>query len=130
MPRRRERSTMADIVAAATSSPSQSRSRRRPPGIHDGQLIGWDGTAYQPVSSSMEPQAAARLVRDGAAVAFDECACGGTCGLIWASDDERVNLAHSHPVLGSHKGLDGVLSLWESTTGQRVVLAQGPVTWA
>ena len=129
MPRRKDRRTMTELVAEAKSSTSQPRSRRRPPGIHDGELIGRDGTTYQSVSSRVEPKAAARLVRDGAAVAFDECACGGTCGLIWASEAERVNLANSHPVLGSHKGLDGVLSLWESTTGQRVVLAQGPVRW-
>ncbi len=130
MPRRKDRRTMTEIVAEAKSSTSQPRSRRLPPGIHGGQLIGRDGTAYKPVSSNVEPTEASRLVRDGAAVTFDECACGGTCGLVWASEEDRASLANSHPVLGSHKGLDGVISLWESVTGERVMLAQGPVTWA
>jgi hypothetical protein len=121
---------MAAITSTAKSSPSPSAPRRLPPGIHHGQLIGSDGTAYQLVSSGLEPKRAAQLVRDGAAVAFDECACGGTCGFIWASRDERVSLAKNPPVLRSHKGLDGKLSLWQSETGQRIVLAQGPITWA
>jgi len=121
---------MTEIVAEAKASPYELRARRLPPGIHDGQLIGRDGTAYKPVSSNVEPTEATRLVRDGAAVAFDECACGGTCGLVWASVAEGARLANSRPVLGSHKGLDGVISLWESVTGEQVILAQGPVTWA
>ena len=121
---------MAELVAEAKSSTSPPRSRRRPPGIHDGELIGRNGTAYRPVLSSVDPSEASRLVRDGAAVAFDECACGGTCGLVWAPEDERASLASRRPVLGSHKGLDAVISLWESATGERVVLAQGPVEWA
>jgi hypothetical protein len=121
---------MAEMISAAESSPSTTPSRRLPPGIHDGRLIAADGSAYQLVSSSVEPAEAMRLVAEGAAVAFDECACGGTCGFIWASHDERVSLAQTPPVLRSHKGLDGALSLWQSTSGQRIVLAQGPVTWA
>jgi len=121
---------MAEMISAAESTPSPTPSRRLPPGIHDGQLITSDGTAYQLVSSSIEPAAAMRLVKEGATVAFDECACGGTCGFIWASPDERVSLAQKPPVLRSHKGLDGMLSLWESDSGQRIVLAQGSVTWA
>jgi hypothetical protein len=121
---------MAEIISTAQSSPSPSPSRRRPPGIHDGQLIAADGTAYQLVSSGIEPTVATRLVKEGAAVAFDECACGGTCGFIWASADDRVSLAQNPPVLRSHKGLDGMLSLWQSEAGQRTVLAQGPITWA
>jgi hypothetical protein len=130
MARHRRRSTMAEIIASAESSPSPSKSQRLPPGIHDGQLIGRDGTAYQLFWSSIEPAEATRLVTQGAAVAFDECACGGTCGFIWASPDERVSLANNPPVLRSHKGQDGVLSVWESKAGECVVLAQGPVAWA
>ncbi|MGA0946618.1 MAG: hypothetical protein ACO3UW_12715 [Candidatus Nanopelagicales bacterium] len=130
MARRRERGTMAEMMSAAESSPARAPIRRLPPGIHDGQLITADGTAHQLVSSSIEPAEAMRLVKDGAAVAFDECACGGTCGFIWASSDERVSLAQNPPVLRSRKGLAGVLSLWQSEAGQRIVLAQGPVTWA
>jgi hypothetical protein len=121
---------MAEIISTAQSSPSPSPSKHRPPGIHDGQLIGTDGTAYQLVSSSVEPTQASLLVKEGAAVAFDECACGGTCGFVWASHDERMSLAQNPPVLRSHKGLDGVLSLWQSTSGQQIVLAQGPITWS
>ena len=130
MPQGRERRTMTEIVAEAKASPHEHKARRLPPGIHDGQLIGMDGTVYKPVSSNVEPTQATRLVQGGAAVAFDECACGGTCGLVWTSEAEGVRLANSHPVLRSHKGLDGVISLWESATGERVILAQGPVTWA
>lgn len=129
MPRRREHTTMAEMISAVQSSPGPTPSRRLPPGIHDGQLIAADGTAYQLASSSIEPAEAMRLVTQGAAVAFDECACGGTCGFVWASSDERVSLAQRLPVLRSHKGLDGVLSLWQSTSGQHIVLAQGPITW-
>ena len=121
---------MAEMISAAETSPSPTPSRRLPPGIHDGQLIAADGISYQLVSSSIEPAEAMRLAKEGAAVAFDECACGGTCGFIWASPDERVSLAQRPPVLRSHKGLDGVLSLWQSEAGQHIVLAQGPITWA
>jgi hypothetical protein len=121
---------MAEMISAAESTPGPTPSKRLPPGIHDGQLIAAGGTAYQLVSSSIEPAEAMRWVQEGAAVAFDECACGGTCGFIWASSDERVSLAQNPPVLRSHKGLEGVLSLWQSEAGQRIVLAQGPVTWA
>ncbi len=121
---------MAEMISAAESTPSPTPSRRLPPGIYDGQLIASDGTDYQLVSLSIEPAAAMRLVKEGAAVAFDECACGGTCGFIWASHDERVSLAQKPPVLRSHQGLDGMLSLWQSEAGRRTVLAQGSVTWA
>ncbi len=120
---------MAEMMSAAESSPAKAPIRRLPPGILDGQLIAADGTAHKNVSSSIEPAEAMRLVKEGAAVAFDECACGGTCGFIWASADERVSLAQRLPVLRSHKGLDGVLSVWHSTSGHQIVLAQGPVTW-
>jgi hypothetical protein len=120
---------MAEMISSVESSPSPTPSRRLPPGIHDGQLIASDGTTYQLVSASIEPAEAMRLVAEGAAVAFDECACGGTCGFIWASAAERVSLAQKLPEMRSHKGLDGVLSLWQSTSGQRIVLAQGPLTW-
>jgi hypothetical protein len=121
---------MAEMISVAQSSPSPTPSKRLPPGIHDGELIAADGTAHQLVSSSIEPAVAMRQVKKGAAVAFDECACGGTCGFIWASHDERLSLAQKPPVLRSHKGLDGMLSLWQSDAGQRIVLAQGPLTWA
>ena len=67
---------------------------------------------------------------NAAGVAFDACACGGTCGLAWASEVDTVLLARSRPVLGSRKGPHGVISLWESVAGERVILAQGPVMWA
>lgn len=121
---------MAEMISAAESSPSPTPSRRLPPGIHDGQLIATDGTAYLLAKSNIEPEEAMRLVTEGAAVAFDECACGGTCGFIWASPEERVSLANNTPVLRSHKGQDGVLSVWASKAGECVVLAQGPVAWA
>ena len=120
---------MAEMISAAESTPGPTPSKRLPPGMHDGQLIAAGGTAYQLASSSIEPAEAMRWVQEGAAVAFDECACGGTCGFIWASSDERVSLAQRLPVLRSHKGLDGVLSVWHSTSGHQIVLAQGPVTW-
>lgn len=54
---------------------------------------------------------AMRLMKAGATVGFDEWACGGTCGFIWASPDERLSLAQTPAVLRCHKSRDGVLSL-------------------
>jgi hypothetical protein len=120
---------MADIISALEASPPKAKTRRLPPGIHDGRLIGRDGVAYDLLQSEVAPEQATTLAGAGADVVFDECGCGGTCGLRWVAADEAKHLAGSLPALRYHKGQTGALSLWESESGHRVVLAQGPVAW-
>lgn len=83
---------------------------------------------YQKVED-LAPDTAIRRVAEGAQVVFDECGCGGTCGLVFSTDKEREALAKNRPVLESHKGQTGSLSLWRSEAGFTLLLAQGPVRW-
>ena len=87
------------------------------------------GVAYQKLEEDVSPDAAIRYVAGGAQVVFDECGCGGTCGLVFSTNKEKEALAKNRPFLESHKGLTGSLSLWRSEEGFTLLLAQGPVRW-
>ncbi len=127
--KRRSKSTMREIVSDAKSSSSKQKQRRRPPGINDGSLIDTNGFIYTLSKKNISPEDAVRSVKSGAQVVFDECACGGICGFIYATAEELSMLAKSKPVLNSHKGLTGSLSLWQTDDGKTILLAQGPVQW-
>lgn len=130
MPKRPRQPSMADIIADLKASPGTPRIPRLPPGIHDGRLVGRDGVRHDLVRDGLTPEEAMSRVAAGADVVFDECGCGGTCGLEWVPAGEAASLARRRPVLRSGKGHAGSLSLWGSESGQQVVLAQGPVDWA
>jgi hypothetical protein len=123
-----QRPTMSDIVSDSQASPPKINSRRLPPGVHDGLFIDKGGMTYQKVED-LAPDTATRHVADGAQVVFDECGCGGTCGLVFSTDKEREALAKNRPVLESHRGQTGSLSLWRSEDGFTLLLALGPVRW-
>ncbi len=127
--KRRNKATMREIVSDAKSSPSKVKQRRLPPGIHDGVLIDRNGLTYSLLIKEISPEEAAQFVKSGAQVVFDACGCGGICGFVYASVGELQTLAKSKPVLSSHKGLIGSLSLWQSESGEKVLLAEGPISW-
>lgn len=124
-----QRRTMSDIVSDSQASRPRINSRRLPPGVHDGLFSDKGGMTYQKVEEHLDPDTAVRHVAEGAQVVFDECGCGGTCGLVFSTDQDRKALARNRPVLESHKGLTGSLSLWRSEAGFTLLLAQGPVRW-
>ena len=128
--KRRNKATMREIVFDAKSSPSKVKQRRLPPGIHDGVLIDRSGLTYSLLIKEISPEEAVQFVKSGAQVVFDACGCGGICGFVYAPVGELQTLAKSKPVLSSHKGLNGSLSLWRSENGESIVLAEGPVNWS
>lgn len=121
---------MADIIADLEAPPEAPRMPRLPPGIHDGVLVARGGIRYLLVADDLSPREAARHAAAGAEVVFDECGCGGTCGLEWLSAERAASLARSEPALLTRKGHTRSLSLWQSGSGTQVVLAQGPVAWS
>jgi hypothetical protein len=120
---------MREIVSDAKSSPSKVKQRRLPPGIHDGVLINRNGLSYSLLKKEISPDEAVLFVKSGAQVVFDACGCGGICGFVYAPVGELQTLAKSKPILNSHKGLIGSLSLWQSESGEKVLLAEGPISW-
>jgi hypothetical protein len=127
--KRRIKATMREIVSDAKSSPSKVKQRRLPPGIHDGVLINRNGLSYSLLKKEISPDEAVLFVKSGAQVLFDACGCSGICGFVYAPVGELQTLARSKPVLSSHKGLNGSLSLWRSENGETILLAEGPVDW-
>jgi hypothetical protein len=127
--KRRIKATMREIVSDAKSSPSKVKQRRLPPGIHDGVLINRNGLSYSLLKKEISPDEAVLFVKSGAQVVFDACGCGGECGFMYVPEQELANFSKSKPILNSHKGLIGSLSLWQSESGEKVLLAEGPISW-
>ena len=127
--KRRPKATMREIVSETKSSPRRNKQRRLPPGIHNGLLTDKKGLTYGPVENEVSPEDAVRFVKLGAQVIFDECGCGGVCGFVYVPEEELATLTKNKPILDSHKGLTGSLSLWQSKSGEQVLLAEGPISW-
>ena len=100
-----QKPTMSDIASGSKSSPIKVKAPRLPPGLHKQLFIDPD---------------------TGVQVVFDECGCGGTCGLLFSTDQEMSSLAKAAPVLESHKGQTASLSQWQSDGGELLLFAQGP----
>jgi hypothetical protein len=127
--KRHSKTTMKDLVSTTQSSPTQQKKSRVPPGIHDGVLTDRKGQTYRLTAQGISAEDALRFVNSGAQVVFDECGCGGTCGLVYATEKDLPALAKKKPVLMTRKGLTGELSVWQSEQGETAVLATGPVDW-
>ena len=127
--KRNSKTTMKDLVSDAKSTPSQQKIKRTPPGIRDGVLTDRKGQTYTLSAQDITPEDAIRFVNSGVQVVFDECGCGGTCGFVYATEKDRPALTAKKPVVKTHKGLSGELSVWQSEQGEKVLLATGPVEW-
>lgn len=127
--KRNQRATMSDIVSDAKASPSEVKVKRLPSGLHNDIFIDQGGVAYHQIENDVTPDVAREQVAKGAQVVFDECGCGGTCGLRFSAAEEQESLSRRIPTVESQKGQTGSLSLWQSDSGRRVLLAQGPVRW-
>ena len=96
-------------------------------GFHGDHLHGPDGRVYRRTSSHIEAGRAQELLRTGAAMAVDDCGCGGYCGLDWPSPSERIELARRPPRITKHRF--GWLDEWQSGDGHRLLLQSGDVRW-
>lgn len=121
--------SMQELISEAKSSPSQQKKSRLPPGIRDGVLTDRKGQTYSLSNQGITAEDALRFVNSGAQVVFDECGCGGTCGFIYATEKHLPALSKKKPILRTHKGLTGELSVWQSEQGETLLLATGPVDW-
>ena len=126
---KKSKATMRQLISDAKSSPSQQKKSRIPPGIRDGVLTDRRGQTYTLSAQGITAEDALRFVDSGAQVVFDECGCGGTCGFVYATEKDLPALAKKKPVMKTHKGLTGELSVWQSEQGETVLLATGPVEW-
>lgn len=126
---KKSKATMRELISDAKSSPSQQKKSRIPPGIRDGVLTDRRGQTYTLSAQGITAEDALRFVDSGAHVVFDECGCGGTCGFVYATEKDLPALAKKKPVMKTHKGLTGELSVWQSEQGEAVLLATGPVEW-
>ena len=124
-----KKSTMREVLSNLKSSPSKQKTRRLPPGINDGVLIDRKGKAYKLSQKNVSPEESSRIVKSGAQVIFDECGCDGVCGFVYASQQELSLMSTKTPVIKTHKGLTGSLSVWKSDSGETVLLAAGPIDW-
>ena len=121
--------SMQELMSEAKSSPSQKKKSRLPPGIHDGVLTDRKGQTYSLSTQGITAEDALSFVNSGAQVVFDECGCGGTCGFVYATEKDLPALSKKKPILRTHKGLTGELSVWQSEQGEALLLATGPVDW-
>jgi hypothetical protein len=48
---------------------------------------------------------------------------------VYASQQELSLMSTKTPVIKTHKGLTGSLSVWKSDSGETVLLAEGPIDW-
>ena len=124
-----KKSIMREVLSNLKSSPSKQKTRRLPPGINDGVLIDRKGTAYKLSQKNVSPEESSRIVKSSAQVIFDECGCSGICGFVYASQQELSLMSTKTPVIKTHKGLTGSLSVWKSDSGETVLLAEGPIDW-
>lgn len=125
-----QKPTMSDIASNSKSSTIKTKRSRLPSGLHNQLFIAPDRVTYKRVQGNVAPTSAMKHAANGVQVVFDECGCGGTCGLLFATDQEMSSLAKAAPVLESHKGQTGSLSLWRSDGGELLLLAQGQVRWS
>ena len=126
---KKSKASMQELISEAKSSPSQQKKSRLPPGINDGVLTDRKGQTYSLSNQGITAEDALRFVNSGAQVVFDECGCGGTCGFIYATEIDLPALSKKKPILRTHKGLTGELSVWQSEQGETLLLATGPVDW-
>jgi len=96
-------------------------------GFHGDHLHGPDGRVYRRTSNQIGPGRAQELLRAGAAMAIDDCGCGGHCGLEWPGPAERIELARRPPRMTKRRF--GWLDEWRSGDGHSLVLQNGDVRW-
>ena len=96
-------------------------------GFHGDHLHGPDGRVYRRTKDHIKPGRAQELLRAGAAMAVDDCGCGGYCGLDWPSLSERTELGQRPPRLAKNRF--GWLDEWQSSDGHSLLLQYGDVRW-
>lgn len=96
-------------------------------GFHDDHLHDPDARVYRRTSAHIKPNRAQELLRSGAAMAVDDCGCGGYCGLDWPSPPERAELGLRPPRLAKNRL--GWLDEWQSADGHELLLQHGDVRW-
>jgi hypothetical protein len=90
-----------------------------------------DGRRYWMADARLSPRRAYELVAAGAAVAFDDCGCGGFCGPVCVDHDRLKRLVQHGPPRVRRKGKGiGALEEWRTDDGDLLVLARGDVRWA
>ena len=99
----------------------------RDAGFHDDHLHGPDGRVYRRTGAHITPGRAQDLLRTGAAMAIDDCGCGGYCGLDWASPAECVRLGLRPPRLTRCRF--GWLDEWRTADGHGLLVQSGDVRW-
>lgn len=126
-PAERVDSTAVTGEPSRAGSGSQGELRPTGPGYRGDLLHGPDGRVYRRESGRISPGRAQELLAAGAAMAVDDCGCGGFCGLEWPSPAERTDLARRPPALTRRRF--GWLEEWRSADGHSLLLQNGDVRW-
>ncbi len=115
-----KRKTFAEMVTEASNEPP------RPPEFRpDEFLTDPSGKVFQRIDAALSATRANELIAAGAAIAFDDCGCGGQCSVEWA---EQSSVAAVPETKKRKKGRAASASLeeWRSRDGAIMVLVSGP----
>lgn len=124
------RKSFAEIVAEVQAAPGSGADDLTD---RTNTLRDPNGTVLERTLPDATPQLAARLVREGALLAFEGCGCGGWagCPLVWIDEAGRSRAAQATPRFGRHarRGWPSWIEVWEGSTAT-LVYVHGDVVWA
>jgi hypothetical protein len=106
----------------------------RPGGrLPDGRLSDGTGRIYDRVEDAVGAERATGLLAAGAAVVWDDCGCGGYCGLDWVEGERLDRLRRSGPPsirrVGPKRGQSGWIEEWHAADGAMLLYVAGDVRW-
>jgi hypothetical protein len=128
--RRKDGETFAEVIERVKAQPP--RGPHAPVGRHGDYWGDPDNVRFELVTDRLSPADARKLARQGAAIVYDACGCGGDeCDLDWLTrvDVERIT-ASGPPVLHPSKHGRADLEHWHSAhDGKDLIVAAVQVSW-
>lgn len=104
--------------------------RAAPPSPAPFDLHGPGRVGYRLVDADISAQKAREVAREGAALGWDACGCGGDCGYRWHDAEQVARAAvDGAPEVRQQGRLKGRLALLRSDKGEHLLLAHFPLRW-
>jgi hypothetical protein len=121
------RPTFADIVAEVESAPPP---QERSAGYYGDTVVDAAGNVYGLTASDIDAARARELAATGAVVIWDDCGCGGYCGLEWLDAAEvRALVASGPPDILHKKRRRGSIAAYATDDGRPLLYVEDAVRW-
>ena len=122
--------SISSIADLATPSPKRRKRVPWQPGVQaNGTFLDRIGRVFSEIDDEVLPIEAPPIVKQGAALVWDRCGCGGSCGLFWVPTSRYGELVTSVPVLRYTRRGRGTMSLWKAGDGSQLLLLQSTLVW-